>query len=130
MARKNCQRHGVLKAVAMLQSDLCLALLSKNNQRIFDLICANLPYVPSSEARKIKAEPQFALDGGDDGLRLIRRFLPQAALLIKPQGLILLEIGYGQDHAVEELAFASFPKAAITLLKDLAGKKRLCAIAT
>lgn len=70
----------------------------------FDLITANLPYIPSAEipslSREVQHDPLLALDGGVDGLDLIRRLAPIAASRLNPGGHLLLEIGMGQHEAV------------------------------
>ena len=130
IARCNSQRHRVSAAIAWLQSDLCLPLINSRGSGAFDLICANLPYVPSGETKQCIGEPQLALDGGDDGLAVLRRFLPQAAKLLKPHSLLLLEIGAGQNIEVEKLVLSWFPQASVTFINDLAGIKRVCAVQT
>jgi release factor glutamine methyltransferase len=96
-----------------------------------DIICANLPYIPSDELAKLKVagwEPRIALDGGPDGLSLIRRFLEQAPASLAPGGLLLMEIEAGQGEAALDLAGQAFPRAEIILLQDLAGRDRLVRI--
>jgi release factor glutamine methyltransferase len=95
------------------------------------LICANLPYIPTRTLEGLDVygrEPSLALDGGLDGLHLIRRLLPQAARTLTPEGLVLLEIEATQGEAVLSLAGAFFPKAQIELLTDIAGHDRLIRI--
>jgi release factor glutamine methyltransferase len=70
----------------------------------FDLITANLPYIPSAEipslSREVQHDPLQALDGGVDGLELVRRLAPLASARLNPGGHLLLEIGMGQAEAV------------------------------
>jgi release factor glutamine methyltransferase len=72
----------------------------------FDLITANLPYIPSAEiatlSREVQHDPLLALDGGMDGLDVIRRLAPLAAARLNPGGHLLLEIGMDQAKAVTE----------------------------
>jgi release factor glutamine methyltransferase len=100
-----------------------------------DLIVANLPYVAGAEwptlpIRVQSFEPRLALDGGADGLDLIRALLPQAAARLRPGGLALLEIGWQQGQAVTELARAAFPAAEVILHQDFAGHDRIVAVQT
>ncbi|MFN3930054.1 MAG: protein-(glutamine-N5) methyltransferase, release factor-specific, partial [Thermoflexus sp.] len=93
----------------------------------------NLPYVARSEWEELdpeirEYEPMMALDGGPDGLEVIRRFLAQAPRYLRPMGAVFLEIGAGQGAAVMDLARAAFPRAVIRLLKDTAGLDRVVAI--
>lgn len=68
-----------------------------------DMIVANLPYIPSADiaglAADVRSEPHLALDGGPDGLDIIRRLLQTAPLRLRHGGHILLEIGQGQEQA-------------------------------
>lgn len=76
-----------------------------------DLITANLPYIPSADiaalAPEVHAEPPAALDGGPDGLDVIRRLIAMAPRRLRPGGALLLEIGAGQHRAVEALLQAA-----------------------
>jgi len=73
----------------------------------FDLITANLPYIPSGEitglSREVRHDPMLALDGGADGLDLVRRLIPLASARLAPGGRLLLEIGAGQSDSVTAL---------------------------
>jgi release factor glutamine methyltransferase len=122
-ARKNAARHGVAQRTYFVQADLLAALHGQ-----FDLICANLPYIPSAELKKLKVfgrEPSLALDGGPDGLALIRRLLAQAGRKLTPGGLLLVEIEASQGGQVLSVAGQSFPAARSVILADLAGRQRL-----
>jgi release factor glutamine methyltransferase len=122
-ARKNAARHGVARQVHFVQADLLTALRGP-----FDLICANPPYIPSTELKKLAVfgrEPSLALDGGPDGLALTRRLLAQAALILAPAGLLLVEIEASQGNQALSLAGQFFPAAQSEVLADLAGRQRL-----
>jgi release factor glutamine methyltransferase len=126
VARSNTIQHQVSDRVHCLQTDLFPPVDCQ-----FDLICANLPYIPTGTLRTLKIygkEPSLALDGGVDGLDLIRRFLNRAPALIAPGGLILVEIEASQGLQVGSLARQVFPNAEIRVLVDLAGHNRLVAI--
>lgn len=126
VARSNTIQHQVSDRVHCLQADLFPPVDCQ-----FDLICANLPYIPTGTLRTLKIygkEPSLALDGGVDGLDLIRRFLNRAPALISPGGLILVEIEASQGLQVGSLARQVFPNAEIRVLVDLAGHNRLVAI--
>jgi release factor glutamine methyltransferase len=97
----------------------------------FDLICANLPYIPSSTLDALtvsRFEPRLALDGGKDGLREISRLLKRAPHLVSSQSLILCEIEASQKQAVLDLSQKFLPKANATVLQDLARRDRLLRI--
>jgi ribosomal protein L3 glutamine methyltransferase len=63
----------------------------------YDIILSNPPYVPTRELRSLpqefKNEPQMALDGGKDGLAVIRKLLTQAKKRLQPHGIVVLEVG-------------------------------------
>ncbi len=97
----------------------------------FDLIAANLPYIPSQDLdglKVVKCEPRLALDGGPDGLRLIEKLLDQLPRWLAAGGLALLEIEARQGAALKAAALARFPYAAVDVLADLAGFDRLISI--
>jgi release factor glutamine methyltransferase len=122
LARANSRKLVVEQRISFIQCDL-LAPFNK-----FDLIAANLPYIPSSELELLpvaRREPRLALDGGPDGLETIRRLLQQALTRLAAGGLLLLEIEASQGSAALALAQAAFPYAQIQLLSDLAGQDRL-----
>ncbi|MDI6693417.1 MAG: peptide chain release factor N(5)-glutamine methyltransferase [Anaerolineales bacterium] len=128
LAQRNIQRHALQERALCIQADLIPAAGVQ-----YDLICANLPYIPTNTLRGLpiaRWEPWQALDGGADGLQLIRRLLAQAPTAIKPGGLILLEIEASQGEAVQALAQAAFPHVEIELTQDLAGRDRLISIQT
>jgi len=97
----------------------------------FDMVCANLPYIPSLELRQLRVfrqEPALALDGGPDGLDPIRSLLDIVPDWLSPGGLVLLEIESTQGAGALSLACDRFHEATIHLHQDLAGRDRLLAI--
>ncbi|MEM7116523.1 MAG: peptide chain release factor N(5)-glutamine methyltransferase [Chloroflexota bacterium] len=98
-----------------------------------DLLVANLPYVTTEEWTALGDgvklfEPRLALDGGPDGLELIRQLLQQATTKMAPAGVLLLEIGWQQGEAVQTIANRLFPKAAVRVESDLTGRERFLVI--
>jgi len=83
---------------------------------------------PSEEVSRITLplawEPQIALDGGVDGLSVIRRLLAMVPRHLRPDGLFAMELGPVQARAISELARASFPHAEVSLRRDYAGLER------
>lgn len=131
IARQNAGRHGVSERICFQLADLLHLQAPANLPAGFDLIAANLPYIPSQTLRELAVygrEPSLALDGGPDGLDLIRRLLAQAPALLTPGGLMLLEIEYRQGDPARALAEASFPNARVSVDRDLAGQERLLVI--
>ena len=126
IAVQNAALHHVERQINFIHG----SLLEKLAQPV-DLICANLPYIPSQTLKNLdvyQREPTLALDGGEDGLDLIGELLRQAVTKILPGGMILLEIEAGQGQAVAELAKSAFPGARVRVEKDLAGHDRLVVI--
>lgn len=126
ITHQNAQLHGVSRRINAVQGNLLI-----NSQGTYDLICANLPYIPSGTLLNLPAarfEPTLALDGGPDGLRLMDALLKQSIERLLPGGLILLEIEASQGESVPLLAKTYFPGADIHLHTDLAGLPRLVSI--
>ena len=99
LARENAVLLGVDR-ISFNEADLIPESLNAS----FDLITANLPYIPSAEiptlSREVQNDPLLALDGGADGLDLIRRLAPLAYERLSPGGHLLLEIGIDQSEEV------------------------------
>jgi len=106
-------------------------LLTNLQPSTFDLITANLPYIPTTTLKTLDVytrEPSLALDGGAEGLDLIRRLLKDAPQHLAPGGLILLEIDSSHGEAALELAKSFFPEAECELIRDLSGRDRFIQI--
>ena len=119
----NRHRHGVANRVHLHPGDLLGALTAS-----VDLVVSNLPYVPTGEisdlALELRREPRSSLDGGGDGLDLIRRLLGQVAGRVRPYGRVLLEISPEQLESVCTAATASVPRAHVSFHRDLLGLPR------
>jgi len=125
VAASNLDRHGLREQVKLVCGDLLSSLRGP-----FDLIVANLPYVASEGLPHLPPditafEPRLALDGGQDGLALVRRLLAQCPDRLAPGGLVLLEIGDGQGQAVCRVVREHLPLAQATVLRDYAGLERV-----
>jgi len=126
VAQTNFEHLGVLQQISPLQASLLSALSGP-----FDLICANLPYIPSAKIPQLAVsvyEPSLALDGGPDGLVLVQELLLQARSRLADQFLILLEVEADHGQSAPELARQIFPHSNVALLQDLAGLPRLVKI--
>jgi len=153
VARANAQKHGVADRIQFLQADLfnvtrsmlhvprsepnvqrgtaCPEPVEGFNVERFDLVVANLPYIPTGTLRTLEVygkEPSLALDGGPDGLAFIQRLLQDAPGHLTPGGQVLLEIEASQGEAVRTLGRTIFPDAEVDILPDLAGLDRLLRI--
>lgn len=123
IASANARELQVSERVTFLQADLIPESLPR-----FDLICANLPYIPThklSTVNSIAYEPKTALDGGEDGLQLLRRFFNQAPRHLLKPGLLLAETEAGLGAETLALARENFPEARTELLRDLNHRDRL-----
>ncbi|MCY3946236.1 MAG: peptide chain release factor N(5)-glutamine methyltransferase [Anaerolineaceae bacterium] len=123
VARVNARRHGVKPT--FLQGDLLDPLLARGER--VDLLLANLPYVRSADLPGLdvsRHEPWIALDGGPEGMDLIRRLLGNLRCVCQPGALVLLEIGMQQGAEALRLAQGLRPRQA-RVLQDLAGLDRV-----
>jgi release factor glutamine methyltransferase len=132
VARKNAIKFDVNQRIDFVQCDLLPSPpTSLPAARHFDLICANLPYIPTTTLHKLPIfgrEPTLALDGGKDGLDLIRRLLNTAPEWLAPNGRMLLEIESTRRVQALKMASDLFSEATIHLHQDLAGPDRLLEI--
>jgi release factor glutamine methyltransferase len=104
LARSNAEKLGLASRVRFSQSDLLESV-----EGFFDVIVANLPYIPTAIlpklAREVGHDPALALNGGPDGLALIARLAREARSRLCPGGFLALEIGHDQaDRLVDKLA--------------------------
>ena len=127
VADANRRRLGVGGRVQLVRTDLLQGIRVQ-----LDVIVSNPPYIPtgqlSSLAREVQAEPRVALDGGPDGLTVIRPMLAQAAERVNRGGLVLTEIAPEQLERVMAEAATLFPDARIRSARDLLGLPRAVAI--
>ncbi|MEE3012626.1 MAG: peptide chain release factor N(5)-glutamine methyltransferase [Chloroflexota bacterium] len=127
VAAYNIRAHGVGDRVTLAIGDLLDAVPEP-----VDLVIANLPYIPSDRIStlqpEVQQEPVLALDGGSDGLDLIRRILIQAEDKLKPTGIILLEMDPEQIPVVQGLVEHHFPEGTSSVETDLAGMDRILTI--
>lgn len=152
VAADNAQRHGVSERIVFAQGDLfgpwqpsppspsstsppslpneAGRFLGRTTNHIMDVILCNPPYIPQDEIATLQPEirdyePRQALEAGIDGLSFYRRLLSQAGAFLNQNGLILMEIGYGQQDAVLRMAHENGWNA--STISDLAGIARIVA---
>lgn len=132
IAHRNAIKFDVVDRVDFLQCDLLPPHIDPlSTERHFDLICANLPYIPTETLHNLPVfgrEPTLALDGGPDGLDPIRRLLEIGPAWLAPNGMMLLEIEATRGIQALNLACDMFSEATIHLHQDLMGQDRLLEI--
>jgi release factor glutamine methyltransferase len=127
LARENARRLEVLPRLALVASDWLTALASTP----FDLILSNPPYLAIGESPHLPPtvrdhDPRRALFAGDDGLAAIRQLLATAPPFLRPGGLLVFEIGFGQSEAVRSEILARPVWRFLRIEPDLEGIPRIC----
>jgi release factor glutamine methyltransferase len=123
VARRNAVRHHLGRVISFFEGSLLEAARGP-----FDLIAANLPYIPSQKLDGLPVaahEPRLALDGGPGGLSWIAALISDTPRLMRPGGLLLLEIEETQGGALTQLAMDRLPQARLEIKIDLSGRDRL-----
>jgi release factor glutamine methyltransferase len=121
VARRNAETHGVEAAITFARGSLLQPLIDRGLK--LDLVMANLPYIPSHEVPGLavsRYEPSLALDGGPDGLALVRQLVAQLPAACRPGALALLEIGADQGPAALALVGGRG-----RIIRDYAGLDRI-----
>lgn len=131
ICRSNCIRHGVRNRVHLVQADLSTCFAGKEQ---FSLITANPPYVSRTEMdagmqpEVIEFEPSLALDGGSEGLLVIKRIAASLPNILAPGGYFFMEIGADQGDVVKKLMVESAPPGmyeSVDILKDYSARDRV-----
>jgi release factor glutamine methyltransferase len=126
VAAANVVEHRLVSRVAVRRGDVLAGAPAA------DLIAANLPYLSAARRRsggpELAHEPDRALNGGSDGLDLIRRALVQAQVVLRSGGCLLFECDPPQARPIGELAMRTWPSARVSVHKDLAGHDRVVQI--
>ena len=123
-ARGNADRYGVELLAGDLDEPLPAALAGR-----VDVLCANVPYVPSGAIATLPTdvrdhEPRLALDGGPDGLDVLRRLAARAGRWLAPGGWLFCEIGEDQAEAAAAL-LAAAGLTEVAVHPDLVGRDRI-----
>ena len=125
LAMENAVVHGVADLVDFAVADL----VDLPDAGAADVLVANLPYIPSAVIPELPVaasfEPRSALDGGRDGLDVIRRLLAGLDTVLAGEGVALLEIGAGQVEPVRVAVESSLPGWQLTFHDDLGGIPRV-----
>jgi release factor glutamine methyltransferase len=132
LARENAAGHAAAEGMRFVEADLLPPVLPDGGAPL-DIVLANLPYVRSGAIDGLPVaasfEPRSALDGGTDGLDVIRRLLALLPDVLASDGVALLEIGADQGSAAPEAVVAALPGWIASLETDLAGLPRILRVA-
>jgi len=124
IARRNAERLGVTGFCRFVQGNLADAVSSE----CYDVIVANLPYVPTADLRPApdptSFEPRIALDGGSDGLSLYREMMRDAPALVAADGIVLLEAAPPTIESLAKLTQLALPNFTVSVGHDYAGLAR------
>jgi release factor glutamine methyltransferase len=127
VAAGNVQAHGLAHRIRLAQADLL-----PDGEPVLDVILANLPYIPSGDFPALPVavtfEPRSALDGGPDGLAVIRRLLARLPSALVADGVALLEIGADQAERISAAAAALGPGWRCRIEEDLSGLPRVAVL--
>jgi len=123
LAQENAERLGVSQRIAFRRSDLLDQIDGS-----FDWIVANLPYIPTADIsglqREVRFDPPMALDGGEDGLAIVKRLIESIPGKIASNGVVALELGQGQGQALSNfLARQNYRD--VSIMKDYQGVERV-----
>jgi release factor glutamine methyltransferase len=137
VARRNATRHALAERINFVQADLLAPFLRSSLTTSplplpFDLIVSNPPYVASNDADQLQREvrdhePREALFGGPSGVEIYARLIEQAGALLRPGGILVLELGYNSAEHVRTILAAGKCWTNVTFTNDLAGIPRVAA---
>ena len=130
VARENANRNNLSDRITFLHGDLFEPLGNRGLEEKVDACVCNPPYIVRSEMKDLPPEvrdfePRMALDGGGDGLDVVRRIIPAAHTFLSRRGLLALEIGQGQSENVRRMMFARNQYSDIEVTKDLNNVERV-----
>lgn len=127
VAKSNAKKFNVQKQIDFIECDL----LPNDGIASFNLICANLPYIPTQTLHELPIygrEPTLALDGGPDGLDIYRHLLKLAPKRLAPHSMMLFELEASQGTKAFNLAYDMLDEVSIQLHQDFSGHDRLLEI--
>ena len=136
-ALKIAKKNAISNTVATRCEFLCGDITKDLPNRKFDMIVSNPPYIPSKDIEnlsdEVKKEPMLALDGGDDGLDIIRFLIGDGLNYLKENGKMLIEFGFDQGQIMDTLLTQKQKDGKIKryeIIKDYGGNDRLALIIT
>ncbi len=126
VARRNAVAYHIDGEIDLIEGDLLAPFDGP-----FDLVCANLPYIPTARLSGLEVghrEPRLALDGGVDGLASVERLAQQLPSRLAPGGRVLLELDPEQIERASAIMQTALPGATTKSLADLSGKERVLVV--
>ena len=139
VAKENAIIHNVAGRITFLKGDLYKFKAQSSKLKAlkyealplnFDIIVSNPPYIPTGDIEGLMPEvmdwePRWALDGGKDGLEIVRKIIKDAPLFLKSKGFLAMEIGFGQSEEVSRIISETDKFHNIKTIKDLSGIERV-----
>ena len=130
IARRNATFHGVADRLQILEGDLFGALAGAGLEGAVDVIVCNPPYISEARlggdrAHLLEREPRIAFAAGAYGISIHQRVARDALAFLRPGGVLLFEVGLGQDRQVQRLVERTGGYDDITISTDTAGRGRV-----
>lgn len=127
LAMENASKHGIQDRICFLCGDLFEPV--KGEEKSFDMIVCNPPYIPTNQINKLQPEikdfePRLAVDGGKDGLSFYRRLIPEGVSFLKSSGSLIMEIGEDQAKPGQDI-MQNWGYRETTVFKDYSGLDRV-----
>lgn len=122
LAKENAKLHGVMDKIEFIKADIFSATAYELRPMSYDLIISNPPYIKSADIERlqieVQQEPRVALDGGTDGLDFYRNIIKLSSVFLKPGGILLFEIGFGQAQDISKIVKAFGGFEVVKIIKD------------
>lgn len=130
VAQKNIDKYNLNDVVSLVCGDLLSPFSSLEYKEKVDLVICNPPYIPTISLNKLSPEisghqPRIALDGGPYGIDFFRRLTAEAIPILKPRGILIFEIGVGQEKLAVRMLSRNGGYEDIKCYKDNAGDIRI-----
>ena len=130
VARDNAASQGVEDRIEWMQGDVCKPLAELGVEGTVSVIVANPPYIPDGELDRLQPEvarhePRMALAGGPDGMSIFRRLIADGRDFLADQGILSVEVGFGQAGAVRRELEVAGGYASAETTRDRAGIERI-----
>jgi release factor glutamine methyltransferase len=130
VARRNVEHLGLSERVRVAQGDLFAGLAGLGLEGTVDAVVCNPPYISvkrleGDRAALLEHEPREAFDGGPYGLSIHQRVVRDAVAFLRPGGVLLFEVGLGQDRQVEQLFRRARAYAETGVARDAGGDGRV-----